>query len=77
MELCRVVGMKGVPGGSSTQHLRLLVPKNIHLIIFEARDLKDWVLGPFASVCIGLLLPEVYTVAYARRSSILLVAVEG
>ena len=34
------------PEGPSTQHLRTLVPKTIKGMVFGARVLKSWVLGP-------------------------------
>ena len=36
----------GSPEGPSTQYLRFLVPKTIPLMVFGARELKYWVLGP-------------------------------
>ena len=32
--------------GSSTQHLRSLVPKAIKGMVFGTKDVKNWVLGP-------------------------------
>ena len=36
------------PEGPSTHHLRFLVPKTVLSMVFGTRDLKYWVLGPYA-----------------------------
>ena len=35
--------------GPSTQYLRFLVPNTMPVLVFGARNLKYWVLGPFGS----------------------------